>query len=251
LILAIAPDSSDISLLARELALENRLVGSARTVTMARHTVAGDRRAGHIVLNMHLATDPRNSTTPLFFTRTTALWLITRAHRRWRERMGGIELGLAALFLGLALQTHVLVIAFIAAVAITILVEMPGLLRTRWAPIGAMETFPARTWPVVAFNLMTERRDDSPRSGHVGGLRRRQEIAISKLGRPDALDCRLIGGCGPTSDRRNLSPPINVADRSVSKCCQARLADIAEASEDRLSRIFTVGLIPSTGKQPL
>jgi hypothetical protein len=227
-------------LLARELARgvgwsveRTRLIASLSALLLV---TAG----GHIILNSHLAWS--NSTTPLFT--TTALWLLTRAHRRWKaDRTGGTELALAALFLGLALQTHVLVIAFIVAAGITVLVEMPGILLRPWS-LASVAMFCFGYVNMIAFNLIsggeTIRRAQGMSTGYAGG----KEISyIEKLSDLALSTYRLIGGA---VDRRQtdlafFTDPILILAALLSIAGLTWLA--ARGQRGPLITLLTVGLI--------
>ena len=102
---------------------------------------------GHIVINSHTARS--NSTTPLFT--TAALWLLLLAleRARWDAASGSLVarqprpwmLVPAGVLLGLALQTHLSVIALLPGIGLYAFWRGHGLLRTRWpylATLGAV-----------------------------------------------------------------------------------------------------------------
>jgi glycosyltransferase AglD len=153
--------------------------------------------AGHIVLNSHLAW--ANSTTPLFT--TTGLWLLLRATREWQEsQRGGSPLVGAGLCLGLALQTHVMVIVIIIGAAAGALLTAPRLALGRWGVLasGAVALGYVN---MIVFNVLTHgeslRYAESMAAGYAGD---RQLGYVEKLSSLTLSLMRMLGGA---IDRRD------------------------------------------------
>lgn len=129
----------------------------------------------HILLNSHLAW--ANSTTPLFT--TVAIWLLVRLRRRADLGRSGMTLGLVGVFLGLALQTHILVIAIIVGAGLAALLTIPQVVLSRWSVLGAAG-LTLGYGNMVAFNLSTGgetfRHAQAMSAGYAGG----KEIGYSE-----------------------------------------------------------------------
>jgi 4-amino-4-deoxy-L-arabinose transferase-like glycosyltransferase len=114
----------------------------AGLVTAALLTTSG----GHVVINSHTARS--NSITPLMT--TAAIWLLFRACRAGN----GWLLVACGLLFGLALQTHVSVIALAPGMALGLLLLRPRLGLSRWAPLAAA-SFLLGYGNMILFNLQT------------------------------------------------------------------------------------------------
>jgi 4-amino-4-deoxy-L-arabinose transferase-like glycosyltransferase len=106
--------------------------------------------AVHVVVNSHIAWS--NATTP-FFT-TLAFGLILPAVTRG----SGPRLALGALAFALALQTHPSVAFFLPGVALAVLLKQTGLVRSRWAAIGAL-LFVLGYGNMLAYHLVIKGED--------------------------------------------------------------------------------------------
>jgi glycosyltransferase AglD len=114
----------------------------AGLVTAALLTTSG----GHVVINSHTARS--NSITPLLT--TAAIWLLFRACRTGN----GWLLAACGLLFGLALQTHVSVIALAPGMALGLVVLRPRLAWSRWVPVAAA-SFLLGYANMILFNLQT------------------------------------------------------------------------------------------------
>jgi hypothetical protein len=139
------------------------LLGSGAVVlTYLLGRVVGGRLAGllaagllatsavHVLVNSHISWS--NATTP-FFT-TLAMLVIGPAF----SRASGRHLALGGLTFGLALQSHPSVFAFLPGVGLALLLQRPGLIRTRWLVLAG-GLFVLIYSSVVAYNLYFENRD--------------------------------------------------------------------------------------------
>ena len=149
------------------------------------------------MLNSHLAW--ANSTTPLFT--TTALWLLLRVARRWREtKLGGWELAAAGLCLGFALQTHIMVLVIIVGAAIGASLTVPRLVFGRWGLISGTAIMLGYL-NMIVFNVITRGGDlrfaQSMSDGYSGG----KDVGyLQKLG---SLLLSLLRMAGGAMDRRD------------------------------------------------
>lgn len=164
---------------------------------------------GHIIINSHTARS--NSTTPLFT--TAALWLVclaledrvwdvgssTQVWRRPDPRL----LVPAGLLLGLALQTHISVVALAPGLAAYVVWRRPRLLRSPWAwlALGAAALGYAN---MIVFNLLNNfwsfRHASSLQAGYTGG--RSTDLAFYTANLESLVQslARLLSGTIETSD---------------------------------------------------
>lgn len=165
--------------------------------------------AGHVVINSHTARS--NSTTPLFT--TAALWLIFLAveERAWdvgagamvRRRPDRRLLVPAGLLLGLALQTHISVVALGPGVAAYVLWQRPLLLRSRWPWLAAAAAALGYV-NMIAFNLLSGfwsfRHASSLQAGYTGG--RSTDLAFYTANFASLVQSlsRLVSGTIETAD---------------------------------------------------
>lgn len=133
--------------------------------------VAGLFMAGcstHVLVNSHVAWS--HATTPLWSTLGFACLLrALRGHERWLVGAG--------LFLGLAVQTHVTAVLLLPGAVLAVLLQRPGLLRTRWVAFGAL-AFAMATANLIAFNVLTEG----------GSLRGGQAVLADYTGQDEGVD---------------------------------------------------------------
>jgi hypothetical protein len=122
----------------------------------------------HVLVNSHVAWS--HATTPLW----TTLGLACLA-RALRGR--GVWLVGAGLFLGLGVQTHITAALLLPGAGLALLLQRPGLARTRWAAFGIL-AFLLATANLLVFNAVT------------GGesLRGGQEKLSGYTGQEDGLD---------------------------------------------------------------
>lgn len=179
-------------LLARELgcAFDRRWEWEARVVGLLAGLLLATSGA-HIILNSHLAW--ANATTPLFT--TFGFWLLARARRRWFEaRRGGRELALAGLLFGLALQTHILVLAILPGLALAAIWSLWPLVASRWAALAVL-MFGLGYGNMLAHNLATGgdtlRQAQAMSVGYAGA---RETNYLAKLGELLLSLLRLLGG---------------------------------------------------------
>jgi 4-amino-4-deoxy-L-arabinose transferase-like glycosyltransferase len=139
--------------------------------------VAGLFMAGcstHVLVNSHVAWS--HATTPLWTTLGFAC--LARALRgcdpRWLVGAGFL--------LGLGVQTHVTAILLLPGAVLAILVQRPGLVRTRWAAVGAL-AFALALSNVLLFNVLT--------AG--GSLRGGQAVLSEYTGQEEGLDAGSYG----------------------------------------------------------
>lgn len=102
---------------------------------------------GHVIINSHTARS--NSITPLLT--TVAVWLVYRAARSGR----GWLVGVCGLVYGLALQTHLSVIALAPGLALGLLVMRPRLVASRWVIVAAV-LFLVGYANMIVFNLQND-----------------------------------------------------------------------------------------------
>ena len=99
----------------------------------------------HVLVNSHVAWS--HSTTPLWTTLGFGCLLrALRGEGRWL--MG------AGFFLGLAVQTHITAVLLLPGAALTLLLQRPGLLRTRWVVFGAL-AFAVAISNLLVYNALT------------------------------------------------------------------------------------------------
>jgi hypothetical protein len=60
----------------------------------------------------------------------------------------------AGFFIGLGVQTHITAVLLLPGIGLTVLLQRPGLLRTRWA-LFAILAFGLATWNLIVYNVMT------------------------------------------------------------------------------------------------
>jgi 4-amino-4-deoxy-L-arabinose transferase-like glycosyltransferase len=158
---------------------------------------------GHVVINSHTARS--NSITPVLT--TAALWLVFLAlsHRRWDWRHGHWQprtrrpwlLVPAGLLLGLALQTHLSVIALLPGLGIFALWTGRGLLRSGW-PYLAAAAVPIGYVNMIIFNLQNDfwsfRHASSLQAGYSGGRATDPTYYLTNLGALVQSLARLLSG---------------------------------------------------------
>jgi 4-amino-4-deoxy-L-arabinose transferase-like glycosyltransferase len=158
---------------------------------------------GHIIINSHTARS--NSTTPLLT--TAAIWLIYRAleDRRWDWVAGGWVarrpdprlLAPAGLLVGLALQTHLSVIALLPGLAAYAVWRGRRLLRTPWpylAGVGVLLGYAN----MLVYNLLNDfwslRHASSLQSGYTGGRATDVSYYLTNFGALVQSLARLLSG---------------------------------------------------------
>jgi 4-amino-4-deoxy-L-arabinose transferase-like glycosyltransferase len=170
---------------------------------------------GHIVISSH--TSRSNSTTPLLV--TAALWLLYRAiaGRGWdfgggcgvARRPSPRLLVPAGLMLGLALQTHVSVIAFGPGVAAYVLWQARRLLRTPWPYLAVLAALIGYS-NMIVYNLMNGfwslRHAHALQEAYTGGRTTDPDFYLSNLGNLLQSLSRLLSGAidSPESPSRFL-----------------------------------------------
>jgi 4-amino-4-deoxy-L-arabinose transferase-like glycosyltransferase len=155
---------------------------------------------GHIVINSHTARS--NSITPIFT--TLALWLV---HRGVEGRRGqrGVErqaaqpalLIPAGLLLGLALQTHVSVVALVPGLVVYVLWRRPGLLRSPWPYLAGIAGL-VGYWNMLLYNLLSGfwslRHARSLQEGYTSGRSADLDFYLTNLAALLQSMARLLSG---------------------------------------------------------
>ncbi|MFN8634400.1 MAG: glycosyltransferase family 39 protein [Chloroflexota bacterium] len=118
---------------------DGRLVGVIAAVLMMTNGI-------HIAPVGHVAFS--GSITPLFT--TLAFWLL----HRWGVRRTDGTLVWAGFMLGMSMQTHPTIVAFLPGAAAWVAWERPSVLRTRW-PYLATLAFLVAFSPMIVYNVMT------------------------------------------------------------------------------------------------
>ena len=158
---------------------------------------------GHIVINSH--TSRSNSTTPLLV--VVALWLVYRAvaERGWDFGSGRIAARLpnprllvpAGFILGLALQTHVSVIALGPGIAAYVVWCGRRLLRTPWPSLAVLAALVGYS-NMIAYNLLNGfwslRHAHALQEAYTGGRSTDLDFYLSNLGNLLQSLSRLLSG---------------------------------------------------------
>ncbi|MCC7372135.1 MAG: glycosyltransferase family 39 protein [Chloroflexi bacterium] len=99
----------------------------------------------HVLVNSHVAWS--HSTTPLWTTLGMAcLVRALRGDLRWAVGTG--------FFVGLGVQTHITSVLLLPGIGLTVLLQRPGILRTRWA-LFAVLAFALATVNLLVYNVQT------------------------------------------------------------------------------------------------
>jgi 4-amino-4-deoxy-L-arabinose transferase-like glycosyltransferase len=155
---------------------------------------------GHIVINSHTARS--NSITPLFT--TLALWLVYRAIEQRRSTwVAGRAVSATALLvpagllLGLALQTHVSVVALAPGLVCYVLWRRPQLLRSPWAHLAGLAVL-VGYWNMLLYNLLSGfwslRHARSLQEGYTSGRSVDPDYYLTNLGALLQSLSRLLSG---------------------------------------------------------
>ena len=104
----------------------------------------------HVLVNSHVAWS--HATTPLWTTLGFAC--LVRALRGEKTTPWGYWLVGAGFFLGLGVQTHITAVLLLPGAALALLLQRPGLLRTRWA-LSGMLAFLLAISNLIVFNILT------------------------------------------------------------------------------------------------
>jgi 4-amino-4-deoxy-L-arabinose transferase-like glycosyltransferase len=107
------------------------------------------------------------------------------------ERSGGSWLIGAGFFLGLGVQTHITAVLLLPGAALALLLQRPGLLRTRWVVFGAL-AFAVATANLLIYNVQT--------AG--GSLRGGQAVLTDYTGQDEGVDA---GNYGENISRLTLA----------------------------------------------